>query len=73
MPSIWPIIVIRIIRGRGSTLNSLPDETIAITENPPKEHQDIYPLNFDDDREGIYAEILRVIKYLESFTQEEWI
>jgi starch synthase (maltosyl-transferring) len=38
-----------------------PDGTIAYAENPPKRYQDIYPLNFDNDPEGIYAEILRVV------------
>jgi len=37
------------------------DGTIAYAENPPKKYQDIYPLNFDNDPEGIYAEILRVV------------
>jgi len=39
-----------------------PDGTIAYAENPPKKYQDIYPLNFDHDPEGIYQEILRVIR-----------
>jgi starch synthase (maltosyl-transferring) len=38
-----------------------PDGTIAYAENPPKKYQDIYPLNFDNDPEGIRAEILRVV------------
>jgi starch synthase (maltosyl-transferring) len=37
------------------------DGTIAYAENPPKKYQDIYPLNFDNDPEGIYAEIRRVL------------
>ena len=37
------------------------DGSIAYAENPPKKYQDIYPLNFDNDPEGIYAEVLRVI------------
>ena len=32
------------------------DGTIAYAENPPKKYQDIYPINFDNDPEGIYAE-----------------
>ena len=32
----------------------LPDGTIAYAENPPKKYQDIYPVNFDDDPEGIF-------------------
>jgi starch synthase (maltosyl-transferring) len=39
------------------------DGTIAYAENPPKKYQDIYPLNFDNDPEGLYAEILRVLRY----------
>jgi starch synthase (maltosyl-transferring) len=37
------------------------DGSIAYAENPPKKYQDIYPVNFDNDPEGIYAEVLRVI------------
>ncbi|MGY1667569.1 alpha-1,4-glucan--maltose-1-phosphate maltosyltransferase [Geodermatophilus sp. SYSU D00696] len=39
-----------------------PDGTIAYAENPPKKYQDIYPVNFDNDPEGIYAEVLRVVR-----------
>jgi starch synthase (maltosyl-transferring) len=38
------------------------DGTIAYAENPPKKYQDIYPLNFDNDPEGIYAEVERVVR-----------
>ena len=38
------------------------DGTIAYAENPPKKYQDIYPLNFDNDPAGLYAEILRVVR-----------
>ena len=38
-----------------------PDGTIAYAENPPKKYQDIYPINFDNDPEAIYAEVLRVV------------
>jgi starch synthase (maltosyl-transferring) len=38
------------------------DGTIAYAENPPKKYQDIYPLNFDNDPQGIYAEVLRVVR-----------
>lgn len=41
----------------------LPDGTIAYAENPPKKYQDIYPLNFDNDPQGIYAEVLRVVEF----------
>ncbi|WP_442928277.1 maltotransferase domain-containing protein [Microbacterium sp. MMO-56] len=42
---------------------TLPDGTIAYAENPPKKYQDIYPLNFDNDPAGIYAEMLRVVRH----------
>ncbi|KAA9155007.1 DUF3416 domain-containing protein [Amycolatopsis acidicola] len=38
-----------------------PDGTIAYAENPPKKYQDIYPINFDNDPQGIYNEVLRVV------------
>ena len=38
------------------------DGSIAYAENPPKRYQDIYPLNFDNDPEGLYAEILRIVR-----------
>ncbi len=38
------------------------DGTIAYAENPPKKYQDIYPINFDNDPEGIYGEVLRILK-----------
>jgi starch synthase (maltosyl-transferring) len=37
------------------------DGSIAYAENPPKKYQDIYPLNFDGDPDGLYAEILRIV------------
>ncbi|MDD7942122.1 DUF3416 domain-containing protein [Actinomycetospora lutea] len=40
-----------------------PDGTIAYAENPPKKYQDIYPVNFDNDPDGIYAEVLRIVLY----------
>jgi starch synthase (maltosyl-transferring) len=40
---------------------TLPDGTIAYAENPPKKYQDIYPLNFDNDPDGIRAEIRRIV------------
>ncbi|MEV6255948.1 alpha-1,4-glucan--maltose-1-phosphate maltosyltransferase [Nocardia sp. NPDC051911] len=42
---------------------TLPDNTIAYAENPPKKYQDIYPVNFDNDPDGLYAEVLRVVKH----------
>jgi starch synthase (maltosyl-transferring) len=38
------------------------DGTIAYAENPPKKYQDIYPLNFDNDYEPLYAEIVRIVR-----------
>ena len=38
------------------------DGTIACAENPPKKYEDIYPLNFDNDPAGIYAEVRRVVQ-----------
>ncbi|SDX66299.1 alpha-1,4-glucan:maltose-1-phosphate maltosyltransferase [Modestobacter sp. DSM 44400] len=40
-----------------------PDGTIAYAENPPKKYQDIYPLNFDNDPDGLYTEVLRVVRH----------
>jgi starch synthase (maltosyl-transferring) len=37
------------------------DGSIAYAENPPKKYQDIYPINFDNDPEGIYQESLRIL------------
>ncbi|WP_433194934.1 maltotransferase domain-containing protein [Nocardia sp. CA-107356] len=42
---------------------TLPDGTIAYAENPPKKYQDIYPVNFDNDPDGLYAEVLRVVRH----------
>ena len=39
------------------------DGSIAYAENPPKKYQDIYPLNFDNDPEGLYAEVERVVRH----------
>jgi starch synthase (maltosyl-transferring) len=38
------------------------DGSVAYAENPPKKYQDIYPLNFDNDPDGIYAEVLRIVR-----------
>ncbi|MFA7324354.1 MAG: alpha-1,4-glucan--maltose-1-phosphate maltosyltransferase [Candidatus Nanopelagicales bacterium] len=39
------------------------DGTIAYAENPPKKYQDIYPLNFDNDPEGLYREVERIVRF----------
>jgi starch synthase (maltosyl-transferring) len=38
------------------------DGSIAYAENPPKKYQDIYPLNFDNDPEGIYRAVWDLIE-----------
>lgn len=40
-----------------------PDGSITHAENPPKKYQDVYPLNFDNDPEGLYAEVLRIVRH----------
>ncbi|MCS5733047.1 DUF3416 domain-containing protein [Herbiconiux sp. CPCC 203386] len=42
---------------------TLPDGSIAYAENPPKKYQDIYPINFDNDSDGIRVEALRLLEY----------
>ncbi|HTZ91943.1 MAG TPA: alpha-1,4-glucan--maltose-1-phosphate maltosyltransferase [Streptosporangiaceae bacterium] len=39
------------------------DGSIAYAENPPKKYQDIYPLNFDNDPDGIYAEVNALVRH----------
>jgi starch synthase (maltosyl-transferring) len=39
------------------------DGSIAYAENPPKKYQDIYPINFDNDPEGIYAEVHALVRH----------
>ena len=41
---------------------TLPDGSIQYAENPPKKYQDIYPLNFDNDYEGLSREVLRIVQ-----------
>ncbi|WP_431807267.1 maltotransferase domain-containing protein [Microbacterium paraoxydans] len=51
------------VREHPEWFTTLPDGTIAYAENPPKKYQDIYPLNFDNDPDGIAAEMLRVVQH----------
>lgn len=44
---------------------SRADGSIAYAENPPKKYQDIFPINFDNDPEGIFAESFAIL--------EKWI
>ncbi|MZD04650.1 DUF3416 domain-containing protein [Streptomyces sp. SID5785] len=39
------------------------DGSIAFAENPPKKYQDIYPLDFDTDPEGLHTECLRILRH----------
>ncbi|MFK0117718.1 alpha-1,4-glucan--maltose-1-phosphate maltosyltransferase [Streptomyces sp. NPDC090994] len=40
-----------------------PDGSIAHAENPPKKYQDIYPIAFDADMDGLVAETCEVLRY----------
>ncbi|MFE2043725.1 alpha-1,4-glucan--maltose-1-phosphate maltosyltransferase [Streptomyces sp. NPDC059477] len=40
-----------------------PDGTIAYAENPPKKYQDIYPIAFDTDLDGLITETVRVLRH----------
>ena len=40
-----------------------PDGSIAYAENPPKKYQDIVPINFDNDSEGLRTEVLRIVEF----------
>ena len=51
------------VRSNPEWFNKRADGTIAYAENPPKKYQDIYPLNFDDDYEGLRTEVLRIINF----------
>jgi starch synthase (maltosyl-transferring) len=51
------------VTGHPEWFTKRSDGTIAYAENPPKKYQDIYPLNFDNDPEGIYAEVLRIVRH----------
>nr|WP_212753853.1 alpha-1,4-glucan--maltose-1-phosphate maltosyltransferase [Nakamurella aerolata] len=51
------------VREHPEWFTTRPDGSIAYAENPPKKYQDIYPLNFDNDPAGLYAEVLRVVQY----------
>ncbi|MFE6636438.1 alpha-1,4-glucan--maltose-1-phosphate maltosyltransferase [Streptomyces tendae] len=40
-----------------------PDGTIAHAENPPKKYQDIYPVAFDTDPDGLHTETVRILHH----------
>src|SRR5579875_42766 len=52
-----------LVREHPEWFTTRADGSIAYAENPPKKYQDIYPLNFDNDPEGLYAEILRIVRH----------
>ncbi|WP_327713802.1 DUF3416 domain-containing protein (plasmid) [Streptomyces sp. NBC_00464] len=39
------------------------DGSIACAENPPKMYEDIFPLDFDSDPEGLFAEVVRTVLF----------
>ncbi|MEO3749717.1 alpha-1,4-glucan--maltose-1-phosphate maltosyltransferase [Streptomyces sp. B6B3] len=39
------------------------DGSIAYAENPPKKYQDIYPISFENDFNGLVAETLRLLRF----------
>jgi starch synthase (maltosyl-transferring) len=51
------------VKSHPEWFTTLPDGSIAYAENPPKKYQDIYPINFDNDPEGIRAEVLRIVNH----------
>lgn len=51
------------VRDHPEWFTARADGSIAYAENPPKKYQDIYPLNFDNDPEGLYAEVVRVVRH----------
>jgi starch synthase (maltosyl-transferring) len=40
-----------------------PDGSIACADNPPRRFEDIYPLDFDADTDGLLAEAIRVLEH----------
>ena len=50
------------VAGHPDWFTERADGSIAYAENPPKKYQDIYPLNFDRDPAGLYAEVLRIVR-----------
>ncbi|WP_254910332.1 alpha-1,4-glucan--maltose-1-phosphate maltosyltransferase [Gulosibacter sp. 10] len=51
------------VREHPEWFTTLADGSIAYAENPPKKYQDIYPVNFDNDPEGIYREVLDIVRH----------
>jgi starch synthase (maltosyl-transferring) len=55
------------VREHPDWFSTRADGSIAYAENPPKKYQDIYPLNFDTDPDGIHAEVLRIVRLWMSY------
>jgi len=51
------------VKAHPEWFNIRADGSIAYAENPPKKYQDIYPLNFDRDFDGLSREVLRVVNH----------
>jgi starch synthase (maltosyl-transferring) len=52
------------VREHPQWFNHRPDGSIKYAENPPKEYQDIYPIDFDtSDQAGLFAELERVVRF----------
>ena len=49
------------VKQHSNWFRTKPDGTIAFAENPPKKYQDIYPIDFNADMEGIEAEVERIM------------
>ncbi|HUA33851.1 MAG TPA: alpha-1,4-glucan--maltose-1-phosphate maltosyltransferase [Candidatus Binataceae bacterium] len=52
------------VREHPEWFSKRPDGSIKYAENPPKEYQDIYPVNFDtNDQRGLLQELFRVVDF----------
>ncbi|GAA1832409.1 alpha-1,4-glucan--maltose-1-phosphate maltosyltransferase [Agromyces salentinus] len=51
------------VREHPEWFTTLPDGSIRYAENPPKKYQDIYPINFDLDPEGLLVEVERIVRH----------
>ena len=49
------------VKAHPNWFRTKPDGTIAFAENPPKKYQDIYPIDFNADMEGIEKEVERIM------------
>jgi starch synthase (maltosyl-transferring) len=52
------------VKAHPAWFNHRPDGSIKYAENPPKEYQDIYPVNFGtSDRDALFAELKRTVEF----------